>query len=48
MTGAPFPPGADGVIRVVPWVVDDAPAGVYFAVLRAGAETKTRKLVVTR
>lgn len=38
----------DGVVRTTPWFVDDAPSGVYFAVLKSGAEQISRKLVVTR
>lgn len=41
-------PAGDGIIRRVPWITDDIPAGVYFAVLRAGEAQVTRKLVVTR
>ena len=36
----------DGVIRTTPWLPDGAPSGVYFAVLRAGEESLSRKLVV--
>ena len=38
----------DGVIRTTPWFPDREPAGVYFAVLRSGAESITRKLVVAK
>jgi hypothetical protein len=38
----------DGVIRNAPWFTDDAPSGVYFAVLRAGAMQKSQKLVVAK
>jgi len=41
-------PTGDGVIRTTPWLPDSAPSGVYFAVLRAGAESMTRKMVVAR
>jgi len=38
----------DGVVRTVPWVTADVPAGVYFAVLSNGAERMSRKVVVAR
>ncbi len=38
----------DGVIRSTPWYTDDVPSGVYFAVLRAGTESVSRKVVVAR
>ena len=38
----------DGVIRTTPWFTDGAPSGVYFAVLKAGEESISRKIVVTR
>ncbi len=38
----------DGVIRQAAWVPDGAPAGVYFAVLSAGSERVSRKVVVAR
>ncbi|MCA9752045.1 MAG: T9SS type A sorting domain-containing protein [Gemmatimonadetes bacterium] len=44
---ASFPTG-DGIIRTTPWFPDDVPAGVYFAVLRAGEERVSRKIVVAR
>ena len=37
----------DGIIRMAPWFPDDSPSGVYFAVLQAGTEKVTRKMVVT-
>jgi len=41
-------PTGDGIIRRMPWVAEDVPAGVYFAVLRAGEAQVTRKLVVAK
>jgi hypothetical protein len=38
----------DGVVRNAVWIPDGAAAGVYFAVLRAGEERLSRKVVVTR
>jgi hypothetical protein len=38
----------DGVIRSASWITEDHPAGVYFALLRAGSEQVSRKVVVTR
>src|SRR5262249_4349838 len=38
----------DGVIRTTPWFTQDHPSGVYFAVLKAGKESVSRKIVVTR
>jgi photosystem II stability/assembly factor-like uncharacterized protein len=38
----------DGVIRTALWLADEVPSGVYFAVLRAGEEELSRKIVVTR
>jgi hypothetical protein len=38
----------DGIIRTTPWFPDDVPSGVYFAVLKAGEEQMTRKMVVTK
>jgi hypothetical protein len=38
----------DGVIRVEPWLTDDVASGVYFAVLTAGTERLTRKIVVAK
>ena len=40
--------GGDGIIRSVEWSPERLAAGVYFAVLRAGDETASRKLVVAR
>jgi photosystem II stability/assembly factor-like uncharacterized protein len=36
----------DGIIRTSAWVLDAVPAGVYFAVLDAGGERLSRKVVV--
>ena len=36
----------DGIIRTTPWVTDDVPSGVYFAVLEAGIDRVSRKIVV--
>ena len=41
-------PVGDGIIRMAPWYVDDAPSGVYFAVLQAGPDKITRKIVVAK
>jgi hypothetical protein len=41
-------PVGDGIIRMVPWLTDDVPSGVYFAVLEAGGERLSRKVVVTK
>jgi hypothetical protein len=38
----------DGVIRTTPWFAADVASGVYFAVLRAGDEQKTHKLIVRK
>jgi photosystem II stability/assembly factor-like uncharacterized protein len=38
----------DGIIRTTPWFTNDVPSGVYFAVLRAGALTKSQKIVVAK
>ncbi len=36
----------DGIIRQATWLLDDVPAGVYFAVLQAAGEQVSRKVVV--
>jgi hypothetical protein len=41
-------PRGDGIIRVTSWLTDDVANGVYFAVLRAGEERVSRKLVVAK
>jgi hypothetical protein len=41
-------PAGDGLIRMADWLTDDVPSGVYFAVLKAGEERISRKLIVTR
>jgi hypothetical protein len=38
----------DGVIRTTPWFPENAPSGVYFAVLAAGEDRKSQKLIVRR
>ena len=38
----------DGIVKTAPWFVDDVPSGVYFAVLRTGEESVSRKVVVAR
>lgn len=38
----------DGVIRMAQWFADDVPAGVYFAVLQAGEDRLSHKIVVTK
>ncbi|MDP6461950.1 MAG: T9SS type A sorting domain-containing protein [Gemmatimonadota bacterium] len=38
----------DGIVRTASWLTDDAPSGVYFAVLKAGAKQTTRKIVLAR
>ncbi len=38
----------DGIVRSMPWYTDDVPSGVYFAVLSAGTESVSRKVVVTK
>ncbi len=39
---------ADGIIRTAAWQTDDLAAGVYFAVLEAGSERVSRRVVVAR
>jgi len=39
---------ADGIIRMVPWSAKDLADGVYFAILRAGTESISRKVLVQR
>jgi hypothetical protein len=41
-------PVGDGIIRMVTWYADDVPSGVYFAVLQAGPDKITRKIVVAK
>ena len=41
-------PVGDGVIRMASWYADDVPSGVYFAVLQAGADRISHKIVVTK
>ncbi len=41
-------PRGDGVIRTTPWFPENAPSGVYFAVVRAGDQQVSRKIVVTK
>ena len=41
-------PVGDGIIRLAPWYADDVPSGVYFAVLQAGSDRISRKIVVTK
>ena len=41
-------PVGDGIIRMAPWYADDVPSGVYFAVLQAGPDKITRKIVVAK
>jgi hypothetical protein len=41
-------PVGDGIIRMAPWYADDVPSGVYFAVLKAGSDKITRKIVVAK
>jgi hypothetical protein len=36
----------NGLVRNATWITDDVPVGVYFAVLSAGGERITRKVVV--
>lgn len=38
----------DGIIRTTPWHTDDVPAGVYFAVLKAGGVQKSQKITVIK
>ena len=38
----------DGVVRAASWVPEDVPAGVYFAVLKAGAAQKSAKVIVAK
>jgi hypothetical protein len=38
----------DGVIRTTPWFPDDVGSGVYFAVLQAGEDQKSQKLIVRK
>jgi len=39
---------ADGVVRSIAWVPGNRAAGIYYAVLRAGADRVTRKIVVAK
>jgi photosystem II stability/assembly factor-like uncharacterized protein len=41
-------PIGDGIIRMAPWHADDVPSGVYFAVLQAGTDRISRKIVVAK
>jgi hypothetical protein len=41
-------PHGDGIIRTTPWFTDDVSSGVYFAVLRAGPDQRSEKLIVTK
>jgi hypothetical protein len=41
-------PVGDGIIRMATWYADDVPSGVYFAVLEAGPDKITRKIVVAK
>jgi photosystem II stability/assembly factor-like uncharacterized protein len=38
----------DGIIRAASWLPGEVPSGVYFAVLTAGDESRTRKIVVAK
>ncbi len=40
--------GGDGIVRSVEWIPDRLAAGVYFAVLRSGGESVTRKIVLAQ
>lgn len=42
------PPRGDGVVRTTRWQVGGHPPGVYFAVLEAGGERISRKVIVRR
>lgn len=41
-------PHGDGIVRTAPWVADDVPSGVYFAVLKSGNDQISRKIVVAK
>jgi photosystem II stability/assembly factor-like uncharacterized protein len=41
-------PAGDAIVRTTPWMTADVPNGVYFAVLRAGEESLSRKIVVAK
>lgn len=41
-------PQGDGIIRTAPWFATDVKSGVYFAVLSAGGQQITRKMIVTK
>ncbi len=41
-------PAGDGIIRRAVWLTDDVPNGVYFAVLSAGEERLSRKVIVAK
>jgi hypothetical protein len=38
----------DGIVRSTPWFTDDVSSGVYLAVLRAGSERVTKKVIVRK
>jgi hypothetical protein len=41
-------PRGDGIVKTSPWFPENTPSGVYFAVLEAGDESLSRKVVVAR
>jgi hypothetical protein len=41
-------PAGDAIVRTTPWMTDDVPSGVYFAVLRSDEGSLSRKIVIAK